>query len=99
MLTTEFPPQFGGGIGTYCYQWISLLQKQKHVVTVFVPDKNEKLYREIFRDSIRIVYFSPYLENTSSILGYETMISYSFAKIVEIYLQKEGVPGLSLIHI
>ncbi len=93
LLTTEFPPQFGGGIGTYCYQWTSLLQKHKHVVTVFVPDKNEKLYREIFRDNIRIVYFSPYLENTSSILGYETMISYSFAKIVEIYLQKEGVPG------
>ncbi len=57
-----------------------------------MPDINEKYFREIIQDNIRVVYFSPYLENTSSILGYETMISYSFAKIVEIYMQKEGIP-------
>ena len=92
LLTTEFPPQYGGGIGTYCYQWCTLLHNHKHLVTVFIPDKNEKLYREKFHNNIRVVHFSPYLENTSSILGYETMISYSFAKIVEIYMLKEGVP-------
>lgn len=92
LITTEFPPQYGGGIGTYCYQWCTLLSKHDHVVTVFVPDNNEKFYRETIQDNIRIIYFSPFLENTSSFLGYETMISFSFAKIIEIYLQKEGLP-------
>lgn len=92
LLTTEFPPQYGGGIGTYCYQWCALLRDHTHTVTVFIPDKNEKSYRETLQENIRVIYFSPYLEDSSSFLGYETMISYSFSKIVEIYLQKEGLP-------
>lgn len=39
-----------------------------------------------------MVEFSHYFADTSSYLGYETMISYSFAAIVEQYLQKEGLP-------
>ena len=92
LLTTEYPPQYGGGIGTYCYQWCSLLKRNDDEVTIFIPDKNVKTFNEIFQDNLRVVYFSPYLKDTSSFLGYETMVSSSFEKIVHIYLEKEGVP-------
>src|SRR4051812_48103629 len=61
-------------------------------LTIFLADPNETGTRETHFEQIRVIRFSPYFENTSSFLGYETMISHSFAKIVERYIEAEGRP-------
>ena len=93
LLTTEYPPQFGGGIGTYCYQWCRQLVFQTVEVTVFLVNRNIKGYQERQADGVRIVEFDPYFEKSSSYLGYETMISLSFERIIELYITREGAPG------
>ena len=35
LLTSEFPPDFGGGIATYCRQYADSLASEGHAVTVF----------------------------------------------------------------
>ncbi|MES1219441.1 MAG: glycosyltransferase, partial [Bacteroidota bacterium] len=92
LLTTEYPPQFGGGIGAYCFQWSSILRKNGVDITVFILNKQEKRFKETVADGIRLVEFSPYLKNTSTFLGFETMVSSSFEEIVRIYIEKEGQP-------
>jgi glycosyltransferase involved in cell wall biosynthesis len=92
LLTTEYPPQFGGGIGSYCYQWSSILDQNGVELTVFVLNKAEKNFKESVRDNIRVIEFSPYLKDTSDFLGYETMVSSSFDEIVRLYLEREGSP-------
>ncbi|WP_062542106.1 glycosyltransferase [Rufibacter tibetensis] len=93
LLTTEYPPQFGGGIGTYCYQWANILKSTGHEITVFLPNKAITNFIEKEINDIRVIEFSPFLVNTAAFLGYETMISYSFAEIVKIFVEKEGVPA------
>ena len=92
LLTTEYPPQFGGGIGTYCFHWSSILKQKGVELTVFILKKQEKGFKEIVSDNVRRVEFSPYLKDTSGFLGYETMVSSSFEEIVRLYLEKEGAP-------
>ena len=92
LLTTEYPPQFGGGIGTYCFQWSSILKQKEVELTVFILNKNEKSFKETVSDNIRTIEFSPYFRNTSDFLGYETMVSSSFEAIVRLYIEKEGPP-------
>ncbi len=92
LLTTEYPPQFGGGIGTYCFEWSSILKQNGVEITVFILNKQEKKFRERIQDGIRLIEFSPYLKNTSDFLGYETMVSFSFEEIVRVYIEKEGQP-------
>ena len=92
LLTTEYPPEFGGGIGTYCFQWSKILKQNKVEITVFILTKQEKKFKEIVRDNIRRIEFSPYLKNTFDFFGYETMVSSSFEEIVRLYVEKEGPP-------
>lgn len=40
IITTEFPPFFGGGISTYCFQTANMLSKKGNEVTIFMPDNN-----------------------------------------------------------
>jgi glycosyltransferase involved in cell wall biosynthesis len=92
LLTTEYPPQFGGGIGTYCFQWSSILKQKGVELTVFILNSREKGIKETVSDNIRRVEFSPYLKDTSDFLGYETMVSASFEEIIRLYVAKEGTP-------
>lgn len=92
LLTTEYPPKYGGGIGTYCYQLCHILVKKGIAVTVFIPDKTQKEMNMFYQDGVRIVTFSPFVGGSSSFLGYETMISHSFATIVEKFIKSEGAP-------
>jgi glycosyltransferase involved in cell wall biosynthesis len=90
LLTTEFPPLFGGGIGTYCQQWTRVLAEQGQQVTVFVPGPVGE-YTIEHHNGIRVVQFSAYLAD-ASFLGHETRVSASFAAIVEEFMAKEGLP-------
>ena len=92
LLTTEYPPHYGGGIGTYCAQWSSILEENGIELSVFILNKKEKTFRETTQNNIRRIDFSPYLKNTSRFLGYETMVSSSFEEIIRIYIEKEGPP-------
>jgi hypothetical protein len=38
LLTTEYPPVFGGGIATYCIHTARMLTLHSHEITVFVSD-------------------------------------------------------------
>ncbi|WEK37591.1 MAG: glycosyltransferase [Candidatus Pseudobacter hemicellulosilyticus] len=91
LLTTEFPPYYGGGISTYCYHTARMLCGQGHSVTVFIPDAHPKAYAITQQDGIRIISFNSNngLENT---LGYVPNLSYAFAIIVMDFIRKEGKP-------
>ena len=92
LLTTEYPPQYGGGIGTYCSQWSAILKQNGIELTIFILDNQQNKFKETIHDNICLVKFSPYLKNTSDFLGYETMVSASFEEITSLYIEKEGPP-------
>lgn len=92
ILTIEFPPKFGGGIGTYCYEWARLLVKQQAETTVFLLNKSLSNYRETQYEGIRVVEFPADLAKSSSFLGFETSVNLSFEKIVSLFIEKEGAP-------
>ncbi len=94
LLTSEFPPFFGGGIGTYCAVTAKMLAGKGHDVTVFVSDASVRDIAEEKRDGIRIVRFSTSRTNSSAFLGHVTNISYEFAHIIKYFIEKEGAPGI-----
>ncbi len=92
ILTSEYPPYYGGGIGTYTYHLAQLLHKHQVNVSVFVPDRNISHIVEEVLDGIRIIRFSPYYADNSGFLGYEALVSYSFTAVIEKYLRTEEAP-------
>jgi glycosyltransferase involved in cell wall biosynthesis len=94
IITTEYPPLYGGGIGTYCYQTAQMLRKQGWVVTVFVPGKNARRDHIIEQDGIRIVAFSINRTKGWNFLGYDTALAFEFAAVIKDYLHVEGVPDV-----
>ncbi len=94
ILTTEFPPQFGGGIATYARNTARMLQQQQHEVTVFISDNGlhgEKI--ELYH-GIRVIRFSPDQTRAREFLGYNARVSYEYAAIVKKYLALEGAPDI-----
>lgn len=93
LLTTEYPPQQGGGIGTYMYYTARMLRNKGHNVTVFINDplSDHKIYNE---EDIRLIRFVPTKTGTQRFLGYQAFISYEYAHIVGEYIKKEGKPDI-----
>ena len=94
LLTTEYPPFFGGGIGTYCAVTAQMLSEKGHAVTVFVSDATVSNIREDEKNGIRIIRFNTSRTNSSAFLGHVTNISYEFAHIVKHFIEKEGKPDI-----
>lgn len=94
LLTTEYPPFFGGGIGTYCATTARMFAKEGHEVTVFVCDPSVKDITETREESLRLVRFNTSRTNSSAFLGHVTNISYEFAHILKHFIEKEGKPDL-----
>jgi glycosyltransferase involved in cell wall biosynthesis len=94
LLTTEYPPFFGGGIGTYCKFTAALLAEKGHAVSVFINDAAVDTTQISKKDGIRIVRFNPSGTNASVYLGHVTNISYEFAHIVKTFIEKEGKPDI-----
>lgn len=94
LLTSEYPPFFGGGISTYCYHTAKILYKHGHNVSVFVNDNTVKDKLVEIREGIRIIRFNPSFTNSSSHLGHNTNISYEFAHIVKQFIAQEGKPDI-----
>lgn len=98
ILTSEYPPQYGGGIGTYSYHLAQLLNAKGVDVSVFILDRNVENVQDEIKDGVRLIRFSPYLSDTAGVLGYDAMVSYSFSSVVEMYLEKEGKPDCVEAH-
>ena len=92
LLTTEFPPFFGGGISTYCRETVSLLKERGYAVTVFLPDKTVQGLVTTMEQEVRVIRFSPYEYPEKDFLGYETLVSYAFAQVLKHVIDSEGAP-------
>lgn len=95
LLTTEYPPFFGGGIGTYCFNTAKMFAEKNNKVTVFISDSTVSSIQEKYEsDNLRIVRFNPSRTNSSSFLGHLTSLSYEYAHIVKHFVEKEGKPDI-----
>lgn len=94
LLTSEFPPVSGGGISTYCFETVNMLAAKGHHVTVFTQDFSISEIKEERKETYKIIRFNSEKYYTNSFLGYEANLSYAFAEVVKVYLEKEGVPDV-----
>jgi len=95
LLTTEYPPFYGGGIGTYSDMTANMMTDQGHEVSVFVNDASVHDIRiEKKSSALRIIRFNPSRTKSSNFLGHITNISYEFAHIVKHFVEKEGQPDV-----
>lgn len=92
LLTTEFPPLFGGGISTYCYETAEMFSEKGDVVTVFLPDDKVADYEVKMQGKIRVVAFNSNRNKMAAYLGHTARVSYEFACIVRDFIRKEGKP-------
>lgn len=94
LITTEYPPFFGGGISTYCYHTACMLSENGHRVTVFVNDKAVKLTDIQQTKEARIIRFNPHSTKADAFLGDTTQLSYAFAMILKQFIEAEGKPDI-----
>lgn len=94
LLTSEYPPSFGGGISTYCFNTAEMMAENGHSVTVFTNDSAMSDFAVTQQNNIRVVRFNPSYTQSSSFLGHNTNISYEFAHIVKRFIEKEGKPDI-----
>ncbi|MBO9199021.1 MULTISPECIES: glycosyltransferase [Niastella] len=94
LITTEYPPMYGGGIGTYCYHTAKMLQQQDWDVTVFVPSQYSDTNKITTTNGIRIVEFSRYKTKVEAFLGPETSLAFEFANVIREFMETEGLPDI-----
>jgi glycosyltransferase involved in cell wall biosynthesis len=94
LLTSEFPPDFGGGISTYCLETAQMFSSFGHKITVITQDFSINKITYELRDEYRIVRFNPNEYYTSSFLGYEANLSYAFAQVIKELATIEGTPDI-----
>jgi len=94
LLTTEFPPFYGGGISTYCGQTCTMLSGAGNQVTVFLPHYESEKILITWEKEIRVIRFNPSISPTSKFLGYEANLSFVFAEEVIRVITEEGKPDV-----
>jgi glycosyltransferase involved in cell wall biosynthesis len=94
LLTSEFPPLYGGGISTYCIESVNMFSFYGHEVTIITPDPKIKKIAVKDESNYKIVRFNPNEYYTASFLGYETHLSYSFSQVVKEMIQRYGAPDI-----
>lgn len=94
LLTSEYPPGFGGGISTYCFNTAGMMAQNGHSVTVFTNDSAVSDFVVSLQDNIRVIRFNPSRTKSSAFLGHNTNISYEFAHIIKHFIEKEGKPDV-----
>ncbi|WP_127130995.1 glycosyltransferase [Pseudoflavitalea rhizosphaerae] len=94
LLTTEYPPFYGGGISTYCFFTAKMLSEKGHSVTVFVPDNTLSADVISESDHIRLVRFAINKSGMDSNLGYNALVSYELAITIREYLNNEAKPDI-----
>lgn len=94
LLTTEYPPQYGGGIGTYVFYTARMLHDKGHEVTVFLHDRSLAADVVSEEGGIRLVRFVANKTGTHRFLGFQASISYEYAHVVGEYIKLEGQPDI-----
>ncbi|MEO5683250.1 MAG: glycosyltransferase [Chitinophagaceae bacterium] len=93
LLTTEYPPQHGGGISTYCFFTAQMLAEAGHAVTIFVNDDSQADYKISNEAGLqRVIHFNINCYGLAQSLGYTARLSYAFAGIVKEIIESEGKP-------
>ena len=93
ILTSEYPPFYGGGISTYCAITATAMMQKGINVTVFVADVATQTYKVTTdADKPVVIRFNPDFCRYRSVLGYTANLSYSFAEIVKLFIDKQGEP-------
>lgn len=94
LLTTEYPPEHGGGIGTYCFQTATMLAKFNVNTSIFIADFNiPKTTIENPEKFIRIIRFNPNQSEAIEYLGSATLVAYSFLEIITEFIEIETPPN------
>lgn len=94
ILTSEFPPLYGGGISTYCIESANMFSAYGHEVTIVTPDPKHKKISITQETNYRIVRFNQNEYFTASFLGYETHLSFAFSQVVGEMIQQFGLPDV-----
>ncbi len=94
LLTTEFPPYYGGGIATYAQITTQLWTAHGHNVTVFVSDDSVSGLTVDTRDRVRVIRFPNTIDTRLESLGFMSRLSYNFALWTAHFIQKEGAPDI-----
>jgi glycosyltransferase involved in cell wall biosynthesis len=95
LLTTEYPPFFGGGIGTYSFCTAKMFAIKGHEVSVFINDSSVKDIRtEKNVHGVRTIRFNPSRTHSSESMGHITNICYEFAHVIKRFIEDEGKPDV-----
>ncbi|MFD2659288.1 glycosyltransferase [Paenibacillus thailandensis] len=90
LLTSEFPPEYGGGIGMYVNQAAQMFAKANHQVTVIVRD-HKKSQVESPLPNLRIIRFKHMQGEHYNFMGYWAALAYQFANEVINQIKIDGV--------
>ena len=94
LLTTEYPPHFGGGIATYSDITTRIWAEHGHEVTVFVVDNTLDAMQVTEENSLRVVRFPNHSTPHLEALGYGARLSYYYAHWVQHFLELDGAPDI-----
>ncbi len=94
ILTTEYPPFYGGGISTYCYHTACMLTQKGYNITVIVCDSNVKSIEINLKEEARVIRFNPSITKSTSFLGETTNLAYAFAMVVRKLIHEGEKPDL-----
>src|SRR5689334_15681856 len=71
-----------------------MLAEKGHSVSVFINDPAVSDFVAEQRDGVKVIRFNPYRTKSSYFLGHNTNISYEFAQIVKLFIEKDGKPDI-----
>ncbi|OGO28646.1 MAG: hypothetical protein A2136_07510 [Chloroflexi bacterium RBG_16_54_11] len=96
LLTSEYPPDFGGGIATYSHHTAEMLCQRGHSLTVFAADEGQSGGWQVLEYSkrLRVVRFAANQSPQSNALGEFARWSYDAAIVLSDYCLKEGKPDV-----
>ena len=93
LLTTEYPPQRGGGISTYCEATARMLNSRGYKVLIITPG-NVKDFTISQQDGIEVVRFNVQDNGTEAFLGHCGRVSFGFLEIVRKLIGLKGKPDI-----
>ncbi|MFZ5809332.1 MAG: glycosyltransferase [Chloroflexota bacterium] len=96
LLTSEYPPDFGGGISAYTYHTARMLTQRGHEVTVFVTAEDLPTGWQVEETShrLRVVRFAANQSPQSSVLGAWARWSYDAALVLRDFICQDGLPDV-----
>lgn len=94
LMTTEYPPYFGGGIATYSAVTTRMLRDRGADVTVFLYHSEASEDQIIVQDGIRVVRFGDDLPTSFKPLANAARLSYLYANAVLRLMAQDGAPDI-----